>query len=227
MTDINDDAFVNAQNQLQKGDPLRQPFDWPQSLKWFPGAKWERNTWYGLSCIFCGGCIQGAFGVINIWGAIVGYFTSKFRGVDPSLVAETTLYAFPITYACCSISMQLGAYLFHKIDLRLQLLIGSVVYACAIYLSQFADTWEQFVLFYSVVAGFGFGIVYFLPVLCGWSYLPQIRPVVAGSILSWFTWVSMGYALYAVELLNPENEPPRIEVQVGLSTQKYYAPDSQ
>lgn len=100
------------------------------------------------------------------------------------------------------------------------------MYCAAIYLSQFAETWEQFLLFYSVIAGFGFGIVYFLPVLCGWSYFPHIRPVVAGSVLSWFTWVSMGYALYAIELLNPNNEPAPIYVKVGVSTQKYYAPDS-
>jgi hypothetical protein len=211
-----DDAFIKAKNEVEMGgDPGKKPFDWPQSLRWFPGSKWERNTWYGLSAIFCGGCIQAAFGVINIWGAVVGYFTSLYRGVHPDLMVETTLYAFPLTYVSCSISMQLGSWLFHKIDMRLQLLIGSLIFAASIYLSQFAETWDQFVMFYSCMAGFGFGIVYFLPVLCGWSYFPHIRPVVAGSILSWFTWIAMGYALYAIHLLNPENEPPNIIVTEG------------
>ena len=53
-----DDAFINAKNDLKAaGDPGKQPFNCPESLKWLPGAKWERNTWYGLSAIFCGGCI--------------------------------------------------------------------------------------------------------------------------------------------------------------------------
>jgi len=166
-------------------------------------------------------------GITNIWGAIVVYFTSKFRAEDPNLFLQTSLYAFPLTYVSCSISMQLGAWLFHRINLKLQLLIGCLIYSVGIYLSKFATTFTTFMIYYSVMAGFGMGIVYFLPVLCGWSYFPTIRPVVAGSVLSWFTWISMGYVLYATKMLNPNNLPPTVEVETGKATQRFYAPDSE
>lgn len=209
---------------MHPAEPLRPT--WPSYLQWLPCSKWTWHTWCGLSTIFCGGCVQGAVGIINIWGAVVVYFTSRFRGENPHLLVETTLYAFPLTYVCTSISMQLGAYLFHKISIKLQLLIGCVMFSGSVYLSQFAESFEMFILFYCVLAGFGIGIVYFLPVLCGWSYFPTIRPIVAGSILSWFTWVSMGYALYATKLLNPDNAKPTIIVQSGMSVQKFYDPNS-
>lgn len=63
--------------------------------------------------------------------------------------------------------------------------------------------------------------------LCGWSYFPWIRPVVAGSILSWFTWVSMGYALYTTDLLNPENVDPDVPVVRGDATVDFYDSDSE
>lgn len=92
---------------------------WPESLKFLPCSKWSRHTWRGVSALFCGVCCQGGLGIINIWGNLVGTFTSKFRGEDPNLSIKSTLFTFPLTYVVCSMSMQLGSYLLHKIDLRL------------------------------------------------------------------------------------------------------------
>jgi hypothetical protein len=44
-------------------------------------------------------------GIINIWGALANYFTSKFRQDNPNLTLKTTLYAFPLTYVAASVAM--------------------------------------------------------------------------------------------------------------------------
>ncbi len=121
---IDDDAFHKASSDLtdleREFAKLHAPYaNFPQVLKSLPCSKWTRNTWGGLAAIFSGACFQFAFGVINIWGAVVVYFTSKFRNDDPSLLFEQTLFVFPLTYVAGSVSMQVGAYLFRKIDLRL------------------------------------------------------------------------------------------------------------
>ena len=54
-----------------------------------------------------------------MWGAVVVYYTSKFRDDDPNLLFEQTLFIFPLTYVSGSVAMQVGAFLFRKIDLRL------------------------------------------------------------------------------------------------------------
>jgi hypothetical protein len=73
-----------------------------------------------------------------------------------------------------------------------------VIYAIGVFLSSFANDFDTFLLFYSCLGGIGFGIVYFLPVLAGWSFFNTIRPIVAGAILSWFSFAAIGYAEYAI-----------------------------
>jgi hypothetical protein len=44
-------------------------------------------------------------GVVNIWGNLVGIFTSKFRDTDPNLSIKTTLVAFSLTYCSAAAAM--------------------------------------------------------------------------------------------------------------------------
>jgi len=136
------------------------------------------------------------------------------------------LTAFSLTYVTCAAAMQLGSFLLHKIDLRLQLLIGSAIFSSAIYLCQFPTNYTSFCFYYSFLAGTGFGIIYFLPVLSAWSYFSHIRPICAGTILSCFSLAAIGWALLALKTLNPNNEPATIIIKNGLVTEKYFAPDS-
>jgi len=111
-----------------------------------------------------------------------------------------------------TITMQLGAWLLHKINLRLQLFIGSAIYCSAIYLAQYMDHYDSFVLVYSLMSGFGIGIIFFLPIACAWSYFPTIKPLVAGSILSWCSLSSILYIYLSRQVLNPLMEHPTIEI---------------
>jgi hypothetical protein len=95
-------------------------------------------------------------------------------------------------------AMQLGSYLLHKIDLRLQLLLGMSIYALSVLLAQFPTSFDSFCFFYSFLGGTGMGIVYFLPVLAAWSFFPTIRPICAGAILSSFSIAAIGYAEMAI-----------------------------
>jgi len=49
--------------------------------------------------------IHSGLGIINIWGNLVGIFTSKFRGEDPHLSVKTTLAAYSLTFVVCSMAM--------------------------------------------------------------------------------------------------------------------------
>jgi MFS family permease len=123
--------------------------------------------------------------VLNIWSTLSPYFTAKFRNEDPTLLLIYTLYAYPIAIGSMTVSMQLGALLFGKIDMRLQLFIGTVIYCSALFLSQFMETYTSFLFVFAVMGGFGFGIIFFLPIGCVWSYFPLHKPYVAGAVLSW------------------------------------------
>ena len=58
-------------------------------------------------------------GAFNLFGALISYFISRFRSIDDEIVLKKALYAYPITFICMTIAMQLGVWVQHKIDLRI------------------------------------------------------------------------------------------------------------
>ena len=46
---------------------------------------WSSDTWWGIGTVIAGMLIQGALGIVSIWGNIVIYVTSKLRAEDPNL----------------------------------------------------------------------------------------------------------------------------------------------
>jgi MFS family permease len=155
---------------------------------------------------------QAGMGVVSIWGNIVIYIVSKFHVTEEELTTQFALIVFPTTYAVGSIAMQLGSYLMDRIHPRLQMSLGMVIFALSIYCAQFATTFTGFLFAYSVCAGTGFGIVYFLPVLCAWSYFPGYRNLCAGTILCCFSLAAIMDSAFTTSLINPENEKPTIRV---------------
>ncbi len=84
----------------------------------------------------------------------------------------------------------------------------------------------MFILFYSIYAGIGVGFIFFLPVICGWSFFPLIKPVIGGWVTGWASLASMYYVEIAILMLNPNREKPTIKVPHGKALDKYFAPDS-
>ena len=111
-----------------------------------------------------------------------------------------------------SIAMQIGSYLMDRIHPRLQMTIGLIIFSSSIFLCQFCTTFTGFVLVYSICAGTGFGIVYFLPILCAWSYFPGYRNLCAGFILCCFSLAAILDSAYSKFIVNPDNEKPDLVV---------------
>jgi hypothetical protein len=105
MTDTkrveDDDGFKKEMTPTVNPDVVQ----WPEALKFLPCSKWRRYTWQGISALVCGSFLQSGMGVVNIWGNLVGIFTSKFRDTDPNLSIKTTLVAFSLTYCSAAAAM--------------------------------------------------------------------------------------------------------------------------
>jgi len=83
--------------------------------------------------------------------------------------------------------MQAGNKLMDHMSPRLQVCLGGMIWVCAVFCAQFPESFTGFFLVYSVMGGIGFGIIYFVPLLCAWSYFPTKRNLVAGVILMCFS----------------------------------------
>ena len=88
------------------------------------------------------------------------------------------------------------------------------------------ETFNSFLLCYSILAGFGIGLVWFLPIACGWSYFPQIRPLVAGSMFSWVAIGSIGWTALTIDTVNPDHEAPYLHYETAQGQMSYFDSDS-
>ena len=171
---------------------------------------WSRDTWNGVSSIFSGAACQWGMGVYAMWAGIAVYFTSKYQAVSPELRIETTLYTVPITLMSLTAAMQLGAWLFHKIDIRQQIMFGASLFCAGIYFAQFMKTYAEFILCYCILSGIGMGVFWVLPVECAWSYFPNHRAPVAGSIFSWMGISTIFWSWITKNTVNPNGVPGSI-----------------
>lgn len=76
------------------------------------------------------------------------------------------------------------------------------------------------------MGGIGFGIVYFVPLLCAWSYFPTKRNLVAGFILMCFSLNAIVTSAVTLNIVNPYNDDPDIQIQIGKNTEYFFATDS-
>jgi len=79
-------------------------------------------------------------------------------------------------------------------------------------------SFPAFLLAYSLIGGIGFGIVYFVPVLCAWSYFPTKRNLVAGFIFMCFSLSAILTSSLTISIVNPDNDKPDVQVQIGKNT---------
>ena len=149
----------------------------------------------------------------SIWGNIVIYVTSKLRGHDSSLSLQFALIVFPATLAVGSLAMQAGNLLMDQgMGPRMQVLTGGLIWVCAVYCAQFPISFPIFIFVYAVIGGIGFGIAYFVPLLCAWSYFPTKRNIVAGSILCCFSLNAILCSTVTTLIVNPMNDNPEITI---------------
>lgn len=157
-------------------------------------------------------CVQAALGIASIWGNIVIYETSKLRGHDPDLSLQFSIIVFPCILAVGSIAMQAGNTLMDLMAPRMQIVLGGLIWVGAVYCAQFPMSFTTFLLVYSVFGGIGFGIVYFVPLLCAWSYFPNTRNLVAGFVLCAFSLNAIMCSSITTKMVNPDNQPANIKI---------------
>lgn len=142
--------------------------------------------------------------------------TSYFRAhYDPDLNLSDTYLVFPLTITTCAIFMQLGAVLMDRMHPRLHMAIGGLTFAFAVFACSFTKNLWVFIFFYSFVLGFGFGLLYMLPIRNAWLFYPQKKGMVSGTILCAKSMGSILSSLFATYLVNPNNLKADLTVYNG------------
>lgn len=75
--------------------------------------------------------------------------------------------------------------------------------------------------------GFGFGMIYMLPIRNAWLFYPDRKGMVSGIILSSYSVGAIVWSFLSTYLANPNNDHTTILIQNGISHEKLFDPDSE
>jgi len=140
-------------------------------------------------------------GIVPTWGNIVVYITSYFRLYNPGLLLSQTFLVFPMTLSMGALSMQFGSLLLDILHPKVHLLLGGSIFVLSILVSSYMTDFYYFLLFYAVLTGVGYGLVYFLPLKSAWSF-------------------------YTATSINPLNEAPTLNINVGNTQEILFSAES-
>jgi hypothetical protein len=109
---------------------------------------------------------------------------------------------------------------------RLQLALGGTIFAISILISTYMTNLYLFILFYSLISGIGYGIIYMLPLKNAWLFFPNNKGMIGGIILSSHSFAAIGWTFLTAYTINPYNDMPNLYLNVGNSLEVLYSPDS-
>lgn len=122
--------------------------------------------------------------------------------------------------------MPIGVKLSHWFGARIVCLSGSLTIALAVYISSFLTNFTALLIVYGIIFGFASGIVYVIPMDCGWKYFPHKKGtsiyinknlnqmsigMVNGAILGAFGFGTFIFNYVALAIANPHNLPTTVK----------------
>ena len=83
------------------------------------------------------------------------------------------------------------------------------------YLSSYAPNFYIFCVLYGAIPPFCVGLLYLLPIHCGWAYFPKKKGMVTGIIVSSFAFANTAFGIISTWIVNPDNLKPTIIIYEG------------
>jgi MFS transporter, OFA family, oxalate/formate antiporter len=98
-----------------------------------------------------------------------------------------------------------------RLPIKVVLLIGTGSALTGVYTSSFTTNLAPYLSLYTLLNGLGSGILYFLPLVCGWEYFPERKGLITGIVLSSYGFGSFIFGIVSTMLCNPDSLDPTIE----------------
>lgn len=95
------------------------------------------------------------------------------RKFDDSVTLDFMSIVFPILGVITMSVLSFGIKIADKIGFKLTIGIGSMLIALAFLIISFMENIYGFIVIYCLVVGIPGGLLYMLPIVCGWRYFPD------------------------------------------------------
>jgi OFA family oxalate/formate antiporter-like MFS transporter len=90
-------------------------------------------------------------------------------------------------------------------DNRLLMLVGHLIMCISILSASYCKKWWTFVLVYSIGFPAGIGIVFWVPVMCGWEWFPNNKGLVSGTVVAGYGFGAFIFGFVSTAIANPDN----------------------
>lgn len=144
------------------------------------------------------------------------YLTSYLRVYDPTVTYNNTIVIYACTIAGQALLMFLGGKIELRVGPRAAAAIGSCCLVGAPLLSSMVTSLWAMTCTYGLLFGFGGGLTYTVPLVCGYRWEPERKGLVSGVILSGFGLSALVFNQIQSVLVNPHNLKPDVVYKVCL-----------
>jgi len=168
-----------------------------------------------------GVCIHLVLGTFYLWGAISIYVASYLRNYDTSVTISLLLSLSPLTGMGMNFGLFFGVPLAEKFGPKVILASGICIISLSVFLTSYAESFFMLSALYGFVNGFFNGVLYMIPVVCGWKFYPNNKGLVSGITIGAFGFGSFIFNFIATGVVNPNNLKPTIID----GDEKYFGPE--
>eukprot|EP01017_Pseudomicrothorax_dubius_P015905 TRINITY_DN1813_c0_g1_i6.p1 TRINITY_DN1813_c0_g1~~TRINITY_DN1813_c0_g1_i6.p1 ORF type:complete len:400 (+),score=51.43 TRINITY_DN1813_c0_g1_i6:95-1294(+) len=164
-------------------------------------------------------------GVFYLWGGISVYVASYFRQYDDSITIKMMAGVFPYMNIACNSSLSFGVKLAERFGHKLVMLVGMCIICSCVFAASFVTNFYLFVFVYAVLIGVTSGVIYMLPVQCGFKYFPNNKGRVSGLIVAGYGFGAFIFNFVAKYVANPDGLLPDLLVKEPDGTSHKYFKD--
>lgn len=185
--------------------------------------KKQTNKFKGYLTVITGVCIHLFCGSLYLWGNVSTYVVTYFHFQDDSnATLANALLVLPLSFIIQSLFNPVGAYLQKRWNPKLIIGIGLTIMSASILIASYCQTWWTFVLVYSIGYPAGIGIVYWVPIMCGWEWFPNNKGLVSGSVVAGYGFGAFIFGFITTAIANPNDLKVEVPIHGPETTDKLF-----
>jgi OFA family oxalate/formate antiporter-like MFS transporter len=165
----------------------------------------------GYTTVLTGIMIHLFCGNMYLWGNVNSYVVTHFHYLgDKNATTANAVVVFPLMLTCQSLTNPIGAYLQKRYNPKVIISVGLSMMCCAILGAALSTSWFLFVFFMGVLYPMGIGMVYWIPICCGWEWFPERKGLISGLIIGGYGFGAFIFDFVSNAIANPNDFKPEV-----------------
>ena len=124
---------------------------------------------------------------------------------DPDATLSIAVMVIPLSGTIQTIAGPIGALLLKRLHPKIIIVLAASIMTFAVLGASLMKTWWTFVIFWAIMFPFGIGMMYYVPIICGWEWFPNRKGLISGIIIGGFGFGAFIFGFVTTAIANPNN----------------------